>query len=176
LLEFFAFFRIACDISPGLDRIAVGSQGVPPEFQEGRADKRIFETDRTVGVPGKGRASRTSPGFVIGESLAAIRIVGGLGLPDDDPVFYIYVPGTGAGAIDTVGGPHLFVVLPPVAIKMFPGPLSAAIFRPVTRELSFLTAFLGAAGMKKAEPIHEISDRHHSLLKEGRNPATRNRG
>jgi hypothetical protein len=176
LLESPAFVGIACNILPGLDRIAVGGKCLSPELQKGGADEGVFETDRTVGVPGKCRAPRTSPGFVIRESLAAIWIVGGLGLPDDDPVFYIDIPGAGAGAIDTVGGAHLFIVLPPVAIKMFPGPLSAAIFRPVTREFSFPTAILGAAGTKKAEPIHEISDRHHSLLKEGRNPATRNRG
>lgn len=52
----------------------------------------MFDADRTVGVPGKGGAPGATPGLMIGKALPAGRIIGGLGFPDDDPVFNVDIP------------------------------------------------------------------------------------
>ncbi len=70
--------------------------------------------------------------------------------------------------VAAVGGPHLFVILPAIAIKMFPFPLAAAIFRPTLGNFLFEAAILGAAGAEKTKPLHEIFTGHHNLQWEGK--------
>ena len=84
---------------------------------EDAARVRIPDSGWGVGVPREGGTARATAGLV----LRAIRtdggIVGLLGLPGDDPVADVDLPGAGTGAVHTVGGPHHLVVAPAIAVE-----------------------------------------------------------
>jgi hypothetical protein len=63
------------------------------------------------------RTTRAAAWLVLGSIRTDRRIVGLLGLPRDDPVADVDLPGTRTGAVHTMGGPNNFVVAPPIAIE-----------------------------------------------------------
>ena len=140
---FAAFDLVGCalglvgdDAAPGGDRVRVGGQGLAPEREQGRAHQRVLQTHRAVGVPGVRGAARAAAGLVVGETAAAGGVVRALGFPDDDTVLDVDVPGTGAGAVDAVGGADFFVVLPALAVEVLPFALAAADLAPAAGDAS----------------------------------------
>src|SRR6185437_6459694 len=83
---------------------------------------RILHPERTVDVPGVHNAPLAPAGLVQWQSAFQLWIIERLHLPSDDAGFHVDVPRATAGAVDPVRAPHNFVVLPAVAIELFPRP------------------------------------------------------
>jgi hypothetical protein len=95
-------------------------QSVPSfaiHLQQDAARVRIPDSGGGVGVPGERSATRTASGLVLWPIGTNGGIVGLLRLPGDDPVADVDLPGTGTGAVHTVGGSHNFVVAPAIAVE-----------------------------------------------------------
>jgi hypothetical protein len=88
---------------------------------------------------------------MIWKSLSTVRVICSLGFPNQDAVFNIHIPGTGARAIHTVGGTNFFVVLPAFPIEVLPGSLSATDFSPVFGGFFLLTTILFTFGAEKSQ-------------------------
>src|SRR5699024_5898656 len=76
---------------------------------------------RRIRVPRKRRAARASARFVFGLIGTSRGIIDGLGLPRDNPIFNVDVPGTRAGAIDAVRRTNHLLVAPPIAVESISG-------------------------------------------------------
>jgi hypothetical protein len=88
---------------------------------------------------------------MIWKSLSTVRVICPLGFPNQDTVFDVHVPGTGTGAIHTVGRTNLFVILPPFTVEVFPYSLPATDLPPVVGGFFFLTTILFTFGAKKTQ-------------------------
>ena len=88
---------------------------------------------------------------MVGISWAALRVIRSLGFPHNDAVFHVDIPGTGPRAVHTMGGTNLFIVLPPLSVKVFPGSLAATNFSPVFGGFFLLTAVLFTFGAEKSQ-------------------------
>src|SRR5215831_106998 len=84
---------------------------------------------RRVGVPREGGAARAAARFVLGAVRSDRRIVGLLGLPGDDSVLDVDLPGARPGAVHPVRGPNDLVVAPAVAVEHVSLPTAAACDR-----------------------------------------------
>ena len=147
----FALGLVGDDAAPGGDRVRVGGQCLAPEREQGRAHQRVLQTHRAVGVPGVSGAARAAAGLVVGETAAAGGVVRALGFPDNDPVLDVDVPGTGAGAVDAVGGADFFIVLPALAVEVLPLALAAADFTPSIGNRFFTARLVFAAGAQEPQ-------------------------
>src|SRR5699024_5885131 len=85
--------------------------------QQNTANVGISGAGRRIRVPRKRRSARASARFVYGLIGTCRAIIDGLGLPRDNPVFDVNVPGTRAGAIDAVRRTHHFLMTPPIAVE-----------------------------------------------------------
>ena len=86
---------------------------------------------------------------MIWKSLATVRVICSLGFPNQNTVFNVHIPGTGAGAIHTVGRTNLFVVLPAFTVEVLPDSLSATDFSPMVGGFFFLTTIFFTFWTKK---------------------------
>jgi hypothetical protein len=90
-------------VRPGQNRIAQSLLGFPIHLQQDAAGIRISDSCGGVGVPGEGGTARAAAGLILWSIGADRRIVSLLGLPGDDPVADVDLPGAGTGAVHTVG-------------------------------------------------------------------------
>ncbi len=70
-----------------------------------------------IGVPGKGCPARAASWFIFRTVRAHRRVIGLLGLPGDNAVLDVYLPGTGSGAVHAVRGADHLVMAPAVAVE-----------------------------------------------------------
>src|SRR5690606_21933103 len=71
-------------------------------------------------IPGVGGAALTTARFVVGQIGTRARVVGLLRLPGDDAALDVHLPRARARTVRAVGGTHDLVVLPALAIAVFP--------------------------------------------------------
>lgn len=112
---------IGLDVGPGLDRIAQPQLGLAVHLQEGAADVGVAHPGGRVGVPGERGSARAAARLVLGAVRTDGGVVGGLGLPGDDPVLDVHLPPAGAGAVHAVSGVHDLVVAPTVPVERLRG-------------------------------------------------------
>ena len=84
--------------------------GLPVHLQQRAAHVRVAHPGRRVGVPGERRAARAAAGLVLRPVRPRRRVVGLLGLPGDDPVLDVDLPGARTGAVHPVRGADDLVV------------------------------------------------------------------
>jgi hypothetical protein len=90
---------------------------------------------------------------VVGQIGATAWIITSLGLPNDDPILDVNVPGTRARAIDPVGRTDLLVILPSFSVEILPIPLAAANLSPVSCKDFFFVAVTGSKEAKRGEKV-----------------------
>ena len=144
-----ALRRIRRDARPGVDGVGMLLPRLPPHLQQGATHVGVAHAPGLVGVPGEGGAPRAAPGLHVRHVGGSLRIVGRLGLPGDDAVPHVDHPGAGARAVDAVGGAHLAVVAPAVAVEL----LGTA----VTLAYDDSAILAGLAGSQVAEPTEQRS-------------------
>ena len=107
------------DIGPGFG----GRHGFAcfaPHFGQHAAHHRVFHALGGIHIPAVRSATRAAARLVVGQIGAGARIIGGLDFPSNQAVFHINFPAARAGAVHAVGGAHFFIVLPAVAVGVFP--------------------------------------------------------
>ena len=112
--------RVLDDARPGVHRVRVLRQGGAPQLDQRLADQRVLETVGAVDVPAVAGPARTATRLVVGQVGAGARVVGLLGFPGDQAVLHVDLPAARAGAVHPVGGAHDLVVLPALAVPIFP--------------------------------------------------------
>ena len=105
------------DRAPGDDGVAVRRLGLAEHLQQHAAHVGIADPGRRVGVPGEGCPARAPSRLVLRPVGAGGGVVGLLGLPGDDPVLDVDLPGAGPGAVHAMGRAHHLVVAPAVAVE-----------------------------------------------------------
>jgi hypothetical protein len=80
----------------------------------------MLDALRAVEIPGEAGAALAAARLVVGQILAGAGIVGLLHLERHQAVLDEDFPGTAAGAVHAVGRAHDLVVLPAMAIGIFP--------------------------------------------------------
>lgn len=91
-----------------------------PQIEQRTTNVRVLHTNRTVEIPGVRDAALTSARFVWRKPIFEQRIIERLHLPGHNSLLHVDVPTASAGAIDSVCRTDHFVVLPAVAIELFP--------------------------------------------------------
>ncbi len=122
LLPTLASFRILDKACPGIDWIFVIRPCFPPKVNQRTANVWILHSKRAVEVPAERDAALTPPRLVRWDASFEQRIIKPLHLPSHDAVFDMNIPGAPAGAIHTMRTADDFVVLPSIAIELFPLP------------------------------------------------------
>jgi hypothetical protein len=115
-------FRVVDHVSPGQHRITQPLLGLPIHLKEDTARVRISDPRRGVGVPGESSTSGAATRLVFRPVGTDRGVVGLLGLPGNDAVADVDLPGTRTGAVHAVRGPHHLVVTPPISVKHIAGP------------------------------------------------------
>ena len=105
---------------PGFDRIFMLHARLSPEIEQGTPDVRILHPQRTVKVPREGDAALASAGLIRRQAVFQRGVVESLHFPSDDSVFHMDHPGAASGAVDSVRASNNLVMLPAIAIKLFP--------------------------------------------------------
>ena len=114
------FLGIFHDGSPGLHRIAVLRLRRPPQLHQVLAHQRVLQPVGAVHVPGVTGTARAATRLVVGQVRAGTGVVSLLGFPGDQTILDVDLPAAGAGAVDAVGGTHDLVMLPALAVAVFP--------------------------------------------------------
>src|SRR5690606_6839828 len=117
-------FRVGHDGLPGLDgahRLAL----LAPQPGQAATQHRVLDAVGAVQVPRERGPPRTAARLVIGHVGTGARIVGLLRFPGDQAALDVDFPGTRPGAVHAVRGTHDLVVLPAVAVGVFPGAVFA---------------------------------------------------
>ena len=143
-------FRVLADLFPGLDR-AHGLARLAPQLHQAATHHRVLHALGGVHVPAVGSTTRAAARLVVGEIRAGARVVGLLGFPGNQAVLYIHLPATGAGAVHAVGRTHDLVVLPALAIPVFP----LAVF------FHHRTVAVGEGGFHLAQKIQSVEKVAH---------------
>ena len=107
------------DAGPGVHR-RLALARLAPQLEQGTAHQRVLHPVRAVQVPRVAGAARAATRLVVGQVRAGARIVGLLGFPGDQPVLDVDLPAARAGAVHAVGRTHDLVVLPTLAVAVFP--------------------------------------------------------
>ncbi|MCY1293284.1 hypothetical protein D9M70_425400 [compost metagenome] len=129
--------RILDDAGPGLHRRQAAAR-LAPQLEQRLAYLGILQAVGAVDVPAVAGAARAAARFVVGQVVAGARVVGLLGLPGDQAVLHVDLPGTGPGAVHPVGGTHDLVVLPARAVDVLPVTRLLARLAMTVGELSLL--------------------------------------
>ena len=116
----FGTHRILADVIPCRDRVH-GQARLAPHLHQAPAHHRVLDALGRIHVPRIAGATRAAARLVVGQVRAGARVVGLLGLPGDQPVLDIHLPAARTGAVDAVGRADDLVVLPALAIGVFPG-------------------------------------------------------
>ncbi len=112
-----ALHRVLHDRGPGQHGVAVVGLLLAVHLEQRAADVGVAHARRRVGVPAERRAARATAGLVVGLVGPGRRVVGLLGLPRDDAVLDVHLPGARAGAVHAVGRADDLVVGPTVAVE-----------------------------------------------------------
>ncbi len=113
------------DRAPSRDRVH-GPARLAPQPHQRPAHHRVFEAAGAVEIPAVRGAARAAARLVVGHVGAGAGVIGLLRLPGDDPALDVDLPAARAGAIDAVGRAHDLVVLPALAVALFPFAVFAA--------------------------------------------------
>src|SRR5690554_3458147 len=105
---------------PGLHRVVELNTGRTPELHQALAHQRVLQAVGAVHVPGIACTPGAAAGLVVWQVRAGTGIVGLLGFPGDQAVLDVDLPAAGAGAVYAVSGTHHLVVLPALAVAVFP--------------------------------------------------------
>ena len=108
------------DRGPRVDGVAQARLGLAEHVEEDAAHVGVLDAGGRVLVPAERGAARAAAGLVLGHVGAGGRVVGLLGLPGDDPVLDVDLPGARARAVHAVGGAHDLVVAPALAVEGVP--------------------------------------------------------
>src|SRR6056297_989649 len=92
----------------------------PPQLHQVLPHQRVFQAVGAVHVPGVAGTTRATTGLMIGQIRTGTGVIGLLGFPGNQAVLDVNFPATGAGAVYAVGGTHDLVVLPALAVAVFP--------------------------------------------------------
>src|SRR5699024_8580860 len=151
--------RVLDDGLPRQDRVvSVGGLGLAEQAQQGASDIGIANAGGGVGVPRERGTARAAARFVLGHIGARAGVVGGLGLPGDEPVLDVDVPGARTGAVDSVSGADDLVVRPAVAVE------GVALAPAPQVELALVVGDLGTRG----EELPAADERIHERIVGGR--------
>ena len=118
--------RVAVTLRRGFDDALPGRHRrhrdarLAPQLHQTRADQRVLHPVAGIEIPAVRGAARTAARFMVRQVRPGARIVGLLRLPGDDAALDVDLPGAGAGAVRAVGRAHDLVVLPALAIAVFP--------------------------------------------------------
>ena len=96
-----------------------GSSALPKIHQDS-AQVGILHTQRAVNVPGVHNPALAAAWLVQWQAALQFRVVERLHFPSDDAVLDVDHPRATAGAVDPVRASYDFIVLPAVAIELFP--------------------------------------------------------
>ena len=121
LLIGLCLFLIRDDRTPGLHRVLFLLLRLFPELEQLAADHRVLHAARVVEVPGIRSATRAAARLMIRHIGTVIRVVGRLDFPGHDSLLNEDLPGTRTGTVHAMRGTDHFIVLPAIAIKLFPG-------------------------------------------------------
>ena len=91
-----------------------------PEIEQDAARVRILDADRAVDVPRRRDAALAAARFVGRKILFEKRIIRLLHFPGDDAVLDVHLPRTSARAVHAVRTADDVIVLPAVAVELFP--------------------------------------------------------
>ncbi len=116
----FAFLCICLNCRPGIHRILARFSFCAIEVEQTAAYQRMLDTVRAIQIPGERCATLATARLVVGQIVACTRVVGLLHLERDQAVLDENLPAATAGAIDTVSGAHHLVMLPAMAVGIFP--------------------------------------------------------
>ena len=105
---------------PCFDRILAGFALGTVQIKQAAADQRILDPLRAVQIPGERRTTLAAARLMVRQVFAGARIVGLLHLERHQAVLDENLPRTAAGAVHAVGGTHHLVMLPAMAVSIFP--------------------------------------------------------
>ena len=111
--------RIFLDRGPGTDG-RLHHPFLAPLPDQPSAHQGILHPVGRIHVPAVAGTTRTAARLVIGQVRSGARVVGLLGFPGDDAALDVDLPGAGARAVHAMGGSDDLVVLPALAIGVFP--------------------------------------------------------
>ena len=114
-----ALGRVLDDRFPGRHR-RQGRSRLAPQLDQPRAHQWIFHPVAGIQVPAIAGAPGTAARLVVRQVGPGAGIVGLLGLPGDDPALHVDLPAARPGAVGAMGRAHHLVVLPALAIGLFP--------------------------------------------------------
>ena len=112
------------DLGPRIHRIAQPRPGLAKHGQQAPAHVRVLQAQRRVRVPRERRSPRAATWLVLRHLRTGRWIVNRLGLPRNQPLLHVHVPGARARAVHAVRRAHHLVVRPTVPV----GALPIAIF------------------------------------------------
>src|SRR5690606_15635944 len=128
-----------------------------PQADQRAAHQRILQTIGAVQVPGIARAALTTARFMIGQIVARTRIVGLLRFPRDNAALHVDLPRARTSAVHAMRGSYDLVVLPALAVGVFP---SAVLPR---RHAMSVRELLVAPG-KEHQTIEKMTHGDSSML------------
>ena len=118
-LVFLGLFRVLADAFPGIDG-AHALARLTPHLHQLAAHHGVLHALCRVHVPAVGRPTRAAARLMVGQVGPGAGVVGLLGFPGDQAVLHVHLPAAGAGAVHAVRAAHDLVVLPALAICVFP--------------------------------------------------------
>jgi len=125
LLPAATHFVVADDRRPCVDRGRLLRARRAPRLQQPAAHHRVFHAVRAVQVPAVARPARATARLVVRQVGARARVIRLLRLPGDDAALDVDLPRARTRAVRAVRRAHDLVVLPAVAIRVFPGAVFA---------------------------------------------------
>src|SRR5208282_663955 len=90
------------------------------EVEQYSARIGMFHAERAIEIPGVGNPALATTRFVRRQAGFQRGIVETLHFPCDDSVLHVDLPGASAGTIHAMSAAYNFVVLPAIAIELFP--------------------------------------------------------
>src|SRR5690554_5604760 len=96
--------------------------------------QRVLQAVSTIHVPGVAGTTRATTRLVVRQIRTGTGVVGLLGFPGNQAVLDVDFPATGACAVYAVSGAHNFVVLPALAVAIFPITIYIVGFAVAVRE------------------------------------------
>ena len=96
-----------------------------PVLEQLTAHHGVLDAIGAVQIPAVAGTASTTTRFVVGQVIAGAGVIGLLGFPGHDATLDVDLPRARARAVHTVSGAHDLVVLPAIAIGVFPGAVFA---------------------------------------------------
>ena len=109
--------RVLHDRGPRVNGVPEALLGLTEHVEQDAAHVGVFDAGGRVLVPAERGAARAAARLVLGHVGAGGRVVRLLGLPGDDPVLDVDLPGARTCAVHAVSGAHDLVVAPALAVE-----------------------------------------------------------